>query len=149
MKKIMIILFIVFMLSLNAITANQLQQMQNNGALIVGKGIAKTELEADKLALEDLASQIIVEVKSSFINIAKEENFKVEEYCKSVVETFSDVQLSNAKKFIDPASTKDNKIIYRYLTPEDKNRIFAERKTQILSLVTEGEIAEAEKGSWK
>lgn len=132
------------MLSLNAITANQLQQMQNNGALIVGKGIAKTELEADKLALEDLASQIIVEVKSSFINIAKEENFKVEEYCKSVVETFSDVQLSNAKKFIDPASTKDNKIIYRYLTPEDKNRIFAERKTQILSLVTEGEIAEAE-----
>ena len=138
--------FLMFILiaSLNAITADQLQHMQNSGELIVGKGTAETESEADKRALQDLASQIIVKVKSSFVSIAKEDNFNLDKYCKSVVETFSDIQLSNAKKFSDPASTDNNKIVYRYITPEDKNRIFAERKTQILSLVTEGEIAESE-----
>ena len=144
MKKQIAILMFILIASLNAITADQLQKMQNSGELIVGKGTAKTESEADKLALQDLASQIIVEVKSSFVSIAKEDNFNVDEYCESVVKTFSDIQLSNAKKFVDPASTKDNKIVYRYITPEDKNRIFAERKTQILSLVSEGEIAESE-----
>ncbi len=138
--------FLMFILiaSLNAITADQLQHMQNSGELIVGKGTAETESEADKRALQDLASQIIVKVKSSFVSIAKEDNFNLDKYCKSVVETFSDIQLSNAKKFSDPASTDNNKIVYRYITPEDKDRIFAERKTQILSLVTEGEIAESE-----
>ncbi len=138
--------FLMFILiaSLNAITADQLQHMQNSGELIVGKGTAETESEADKRALQDLASQIIVKVKSSFVCIAKEDNFNLDKYCKSVVETFSDIQLSNAKKFSDPASTDNNKIVYRYITPEDKDRIFTERKTQILSLVTEGEIAESE-----
>ena len=143
-KQIAIYILSIFILSLNAITANQLLQLQNRGELIVGKGVAKTELEADKLALQNLASQIIVEVKSSFISIAKEENFNVDEYCESIVETFSDVQLNDAKKFIAPTPTNDNFIVYRYITPEDKNRIFAERKTQILSLVLEGEIAESE-----
>ncbi|HHE37035.1 MAG TPA: hypothetical protein ENL20_00470 [Candidatus Cloacimonetes bacterium] len=142
-KQIFIIILLIGILSLQAITVNQLKQMQNSGELIVGKGEAKTESEADKYALQDLASQIIVEVKSSFVSIAREENFKIDEYCESVVKTFTDIQLSNAKKFIDPASTKNNQIIYRYLTPEDKERIFAERKTQILSLVAEGEIAES------
>ncbi len=144
MKKQIAILMFILIASLNAITADQLQKMQNSGELIVGKGTAKTESEADKFALQDLASQIIVEVKSSFVSIAKEDNFNVDEYCESVVKTFSDIQLSNAKKFTDPASTKEKKIVYRYITPEDKNRIFAERKTQILSLVSEGEIAESE-----
>jgi len=140
------IIFTIFLIGslLQAITVNQLQKMQNSGELIVGKGTARTEMEADKLALQVLASQIIVDVKSSFVSIAKEDNFNVDEYCESVVQTFSDIQLSNAKKFVDPASTNDNKIVYRYITPEDKDRIFAERKTQILSLVLEGEIAEAE-----
>ncbi|MBC8386184.1 MAG: hypothetical protein H8E57_11780 [Candidatus Cloacimonetes bacterium] len=142
-KQIAIYILSIFILSLNAITANQLQQLQNRGELIVGKGVAKTELEADKLALQNLASQIIVEVKSSFISIAKEDNFTIDEYCESIVKTFSDIQLSNAKKYIDPVSSDNNKIVYRYITPDDKNRIFAERKTQILSLVAEGEIAES------
>jgi len=143
------IIFTIFLIGslLQAISVNQLQQMQNNCELIVGKGTAGTEMEADKLALQVLASQIIVDVKSSFVSIAKEDNFNVDEYCESVVQTFSDIQLSNAKKFVDPASTNDNKIVYRYITPEDKDRIFAERKTQILSLVLEGEIAESEDNS--
>jgi hypothetical protein len=145
MKKLSILIFLLLgLVVLQAITVKQLQQMQNSGELIVGSGTAKTEMEADKLALQDLASQIVVEVKSSFVNIAKEDNFNVDEYCESVVKTFSDIQLSNARKFIDPASTNDNKIVYRYITAEDKNRIFAERKTQVLSLVLEGEIAESE-----
>jgi len=142
-KQILVSLLLIFIISLEAITVNQLHKMQNSGVLIVGKGTARTEMEADKLALQDLASQIIVDVKSSFISIAKEDNFNVDEYCESVVKTFSDIKLSNAKKFVDPASTNNNKIVYRYITPEDKNRIFAERKTQVLSLVSEGEIAEA------
>ncbi len=142
-KQIFIIILLISILSLNAITVNQLKQKQNSGELIVGKGESKTETEADKYALQDLASQIIVKVKSSFVSIAREENFKIDEYCESVVKTFSDIQLSNAKKFIDPSSTKNNQIVYRYITPEDKDRIFAERKTQILSLVAEGEIAES------
>ncbi len=55
-KQIIIILLSFLALSINAITANQLQQMHNSGELIVGKGTANTEMEADKLALQDLAS---------------------------------------------------------------------------------------------
>jgi hypothetical protein len=128
---------------LQSISVNQLIKMQNNGELIVGKGTAKTEMEADKFALQNLASQIVVEVKSSFVSIAKEENSTVDEYCESIVKTFSDIQLSNAKKIVAPSSTKENYIIYRYITPEDKDKIFSTRKTQIFSLVAEGEIAES------
>ena len=141
-KQIIFFILLILILSLRAITANQLLQRQNSGELIVGKGVAKTEMEADKLALQDLASQIIVEVKSSFTSIAREENSNVDEYCESVIKTFSDIQLSDAKKFIDPSSADDHYVVYRFITPEDRDRIFSERKTQILSLVTEGEIAE-------
>lgn len=50
-KQITFLFFSIFILSLNAITVKQLLQMQNNGELILGKGIAKTELEADKRAM--------------------------------------------------------------------------------------------------
>ena len=144
MRKIFLFLMFLLIVSLNAITVNQLKKMQNSGELIVGKGKAKTESEADKQALSDLTSQIFVEVKSSFTSIAKEDNANVEEYCKTVLETFSNIQLNNAIKFIDPSSTDSNKIIYRYITKEDKNRIFDDRKSEIMSLVSEGEIAEEE-----
>ena len=143
MKRLMLIfILIVFIFLLNAMTENQLINMQNNGELIVGKGIANTEEEADKLALQNLASQIVVTIRSSFTNIAKEENSKVEEYCESVVKTFSSIQLNNARKFTVP--TKECVCVYRYITPKDKDRIFEERKSEILSFVSDGEIAEEE-----
>jgi len=140
-KQALVILFILSIIVLQAITEAQLKQKQNNRELIVGMGTAETEAEADKLALDDLASQIIVEVKSSFVSIAKEDNAKVDEYCKSVIETFSDIKLTNAGKFVASTSTKEPKKVYRYITPEDRDRVFSERKNLIYSLVTEGEIA--------
>jgi len=141
MKNLVVLTILLFSgLLLHSMTLDEVLYKQNSGELIVGKGIAETEAEADQLALKDLASQIVVKVKSSFIDIAKEENFEVEEYCESVVNTFSDITLSNACKFI--ASSAENNTVYRYITPEDKKKIFAERKTQILSFVAEGEIAE-------
>ena len=43
-KYITIFIILIYTFSLNSITVNQLQQLQNNGELIVGKGTAKTEL---------------------------------------------------------------------------------------------------------
>ncbi|MDP8232075.1 MAG: hypothetical protein P9L91_05330 [Candidatus Zophobacter franzmannii] len=140
-KQALFILFILSIIVLQAITEAELKQKQNSRELIVGKGTASTEAEADNLALQDLSSQIIVEVKSSFINIAKEDNSKVDEYCKSVVETFSDVKLTNAGKFVSPISNDSRTTVYRYITPEDRDRVFSDRKNLILSLVAEGEIA--------
>lgn len=140
--KIITLMFIVFIIQLHSITTNQISMMQNSGEFIVGKGESVNEQEADNLALQDLASQIMVNVKSKFISIAKEENFEVEEYCENVVKTISNVQLSNARKYTDSISNDKKYIVYRYITQEDKDRIFSERKTQIMSLVAEGEIAE-------
>lgn len=68
----------------------------------------------------------------------------MDEYCESVVQTYSNIQLFNAKKYIEPSSNNKT-IVYRYITPEDKAAIFNEREAQIISLVTEGEIAEEDK----
>ena len=143
MRYILLVVLLFGAIMLQGITVSELEREQNRGNLIVGRGIGTTEAEADKNALRDLVSQIVVEVKSSFVSIAKESNFEVEDYCKSVVETFSDVKLGNASKYVDRKSSSGELVVYRYITPEDKDRLFRERKTEILSFVSEGELAES------
>lgn len=109
------------------------------GDLIVGSGEATTEEEADQIALQDLTSQIVVTVKSSFESRAKEDGITVSEYCERVVKTYSDVKLHNAMKLTE--KQRNRVLVYRYITQESKERIFANRKNQIYSLISEGEKA--------
>jgi len=141
MKNILVLLFLVSVLVIfGADIETQLaQEKMRLGDLVVGQGLADTLEEADQLALQDLTSQIVVTVKSSFVDRAKEDGVSVEEYCERVVKTYSEVELVGATKL----SGKEGKQckVYRFITVSNKEKIFRDRKSQIINLVVEGEMA--------
>lgn len=141
MKYILTLLFLVSSLTIfaSSIELQLAQERTRLGGLIVGKGEADTEIEADQLALQDLSSQIVVTVKSSFEDRAKENNESVDVYCERIIKTYSAVELTEATKLSDKV---DNKfIVYRYITHESKERIFKERKNLIYHHISEAERA--------
>ena len=111
---------------------------------IVGKGEASSELEADKLALKDLASQISVTVKGGTEYSSEESTKGNSEYFKAFVTTYSNVELGSVEKYVKEVK-KGKYIVYRFLKMADKEIIFKERLNKIISLVSEGECAEANK----
>ncbi|MBN2828791.1 MAG: hypothetical protein JXR56_00555 [Candidatus Cloacimonetes bacterium] len=144
MRNTLLILVLTLIFSVSsAITSQELERSRNSGELIVGKGIADTETEAKQAALEELASMIITNVKVSNTNITEEKDMKASEYFKSVMETYSNVELQNAEIYVEREKSKY--IVYRYITQEDKTKLFRDRKSQIIELVTEGELAEGRK----
>ncbi len=141
MKYIVVIIFLISTIMLSGLAIDEeLEQARGRfGQIIVGRGEAESELEADRIALQDLTSQILVTVQGSFKNIAKEDGVTVEEYCEKVVTTYSNVKLANAIKLVE--SKGKAVIVYRYITNEEKERLFRERRSQILNFVIEGERA--------
>ncbi len=141
MRSWLFLFFFLILLNLNASNIDkQLKEIQkNNPNLIIGKASADTAQEADKLALQDLTSQIIVKVESSFEDSAIENGQSVNEYCKRIVKTYSNVDLFSAKKLEEQVGNSFK--VYRYITEKDKDNLFAQRKTQIINFLIEGEIA--------
>jgi hypothetical protein len=143
MRRVWIILFLVIIcMSLYAYSQAELEQLRNNSEWIVGKGLAKDENQADKLAVSDLLSQICIEVESSFESLLTEENSDVKEYCASSLKTYSNTKLEGAERSI--FETKNGYVVYRYIRKADKNRIFADRKDMALSYLDLGQRAETE-----
>ncbi len=141
MRTSIFLVFLLMLINLNATNIDkQLKEIQkSNPNLIIGKGIAETAQAADKLALTDLTTQIIVKVETDFEDSAIENGISVNEYCKRVVKTYSNVELYGAKKLEEQEGNKFK--VYRYITEQDKENIFAQRKTQIINFLLEGEIA--------
>lgn len=119
---------------------------QRSGVYLVGEGRDLNKNKADEKALQDLTSQIMVDVRGSFESVAIESGVSVDEYCKRVVKTYSNVQLSGALKICDKDPQSGEEIVYRYIRAEEKDRMFKDREKLITHLVIEGELA-FEKGN--
>jgi len=141
MKNIFIILFLVSFMVLSAVDMQAFlaQEELRLGPLIVGSGEGTSKNEADRIALQDLASQIVVKVESHFKEVAQEDGENVKEYCERVVKTYSDVQLNGANQKVHKLG--DKFIVYRYISEANKNEIFESRKHQIYEYISEGEKA--------
>ncbi len=142
MKVYLLLILVMFISSLACISVEELLLLEKTGDYIVGKGIATSETQADKDALDDLATQIVVNVKSSFEDVAEESNQGVNEYCKKVTKTYSNVNLTNAYK-LKAAKEDGFFVVYRYISKQAKDAFFRDRLLQVSELVDEGYIAES------
>ena len=137
LKKI-IFFFCFFVISaMNSITVDNLKKSED---YLWGKGKARTLQKADKKAIHDLLSQISIQVESNFTDILIEENGNVSEYSKSILNTYSNTTLHQAKRIVIEKRGKTT--VYRYIRKENINRIFENRRNKIFEYVKSAISAE-------
>ena len=142
-----VLLFAVSLALLPALSTGQtspdVEEIRNSDEFLWGTGTAKTTRKADNRALSDLISQISVEVESYFKNIKTEEDGNLEEYTKSVVKTYSNTSLQNARRKMLPCENGKKKVL-RYIRKKDMKRIFKSRREKLLGYWEMGNTAEKE-----
>ena len=142
MKKIFLSFFtIIIYLSSFAQQEPDSDEIMNSGKYLWGIGVGNSYQQADKNALDNLITQISVQVESSFENFLTETDGNLEEYTKSVVKTYSNVTLVSARSML--ISEKKGKYeVLRYMAKDNLNTIFENRKLKIFDYVKSGLIAE-------
>jgi len=130
MRRFQTIILLIIISNLSAITIKEIKNSEN---YIWGEGKASTLQQADKRAIQDLVSQISIQVESSFTGMLSEENGDVSEYCKSVLNTYSNTTLHQAERKV--IEKKGKVIVYRYIEKENINKIFKNRKNKIYQYV--------------
>jgi hypothetical protein len=119
------------------------EEIRGSKEYICGVGQGSTFQEADKNALDMLISQITVRVESDFVNIVQEKGDSLKQFSKSVVKTYSNVTLQQAKsKLISDLGGSVE--VLRYLPVIDLNDIFERRKDKIIDYVQTAINAEKE-----
>lgn len=140
MIKLFSLLFSVIMSI--TIYSQSLSEIKNSGIYLFGTGISEDLKEAGKDALDDLSSQISVQVESDFISIVKEIGGDFEEYTKSVVKTYTNTSLQEVSK--KEFKEGQDWVVIRYIQKDKLDEIFLSRKEKIIDYVKIGEKAESE-----
>ncbi|MCD4665085.1 MAG: LPP20 family lipoprotein [Bacteroidales bacterium] len=142
MKKIHLS-FITLIISLSSFAQHEpnADEIQNSGKFLWGVGVGNSYQQADRNALDNLITQISVQVESSFENFLTETDGNLEEYTKSVIKTYSNVTLVSAKSMLIDEKRGMYEVM-RYMAKDDLNAIFENRKLRIFDYVKSGLIAE-------
>ena len=146
MFKSIHILYFSLLLVVNFSFAQSLSidEMKKTPGYLWGYAESPNLPEADKLAMEDLISQISVQVESEFENILEEkrdgDDRTLDEYTRSVVKTYSRASLQNCQRLVEEKKSVTR--VLRYLKQEDITRIFADRKARIMDYTTNALRAE-------
>ncbi|MDD3049618.1 MAG: hypothetical protein PHR06_00565 [Candidatus Cloacimonetes bacterium] len=144
-RYLTLLILISIAVSINAqMAANRIKQLKNSENIVYGEATASTFREADNQALRNLVSQISVTVEHQFEDIITESQGNVREYSQSVLHTYCNTTLNNARSIVDEESYAPQIYVIRYLEVEDLNELFSARKNKILTLVREGIQAENE-----
>jgi hypothetical protein len=125
-----------------AVTAQTIDQVKSSKDHLWGEGYGKTSKEADLQALNDLASRISVTVESSFVNLVEESGDSVKKFSQSAIRTYTQTSLRQA----EPLYSKSGDLFYvfRYITRENLDRVFEDRKAKVLSYTRQAIRAEQE-----
>jgi len=135
------LLLVIFTTTLYAQNEPDENSIKNSGLYIYGIGTGNSYRQADNNALDNLITQISVQVESSFENVVSETDGNLKEYTKSIVKTYSNVTLASAESML--LSEKRGKFkVMRYMTKTDLNKLFENRKLKIFDYVKSGIIAE-------
>ena len=104
-----------------------------SGQYYYGTGVSHDGTEARDLALEELTSQIAVQVSSSFERKLSETTAGIEENVKSVLKTHSTATLLNVQQ--SRSALRDGRIeVFCYLKKTEAAKIFEERKKLIADM---------------
>ncbi len=142
MKKIFIILFFccapLLLLSQNDA---EIQEIKNSGNYLSGTGFGESYQIADHNALDNLITQITVQVESEFVGTTTEKEGDVTEFAQSIVKTYSNVSLVSARSVLI-SEKKGNYQVMRYISIADLKQVFENRKIKIWEYVKAGQNAE-------
>jgi hypothetical protein len=144
MKKLLLsVIALILSFSLYAQREPSVEDIKSSGRFLFGIGEGSSYQVADKNALDNLITQISVQVESSFENFLSETDGNLKEYTKSVVKTYSNVTLVSAKSMLI-SEKKGSYEVMRYMAKTDMNALFENRKLKIFDYVKSGQLAEKE-----
>lgn len=148
MKNLGRILGIMLLLTITASVAlaqNDMHfgEIQNSKQYIWGYGESTDYDKANKLALEDLVGKISVHVESHFENTVEQKNDKIDDYVKSVINTYSNTTLTNAQEQI--YQKRGVYHILRYIKSQNIQTLFKDREEKIRNYIVLGNKAQKEK----
>ena len=123
----------------------------SRGLYLYGEGFGSSAIEADRNAMEDLASQIKVRVSSELTlksDKAQTGNGRRTKFCQtdsleSIITSYSDVTLYNCRRLIVDNGPKEYHYV-RYIPMSDIFRMFTEREAKIKYMLNVAEKAERE-----
>jgi len=126
MRKIILILLIFLVGSLCALSKEEIMRSKDYH---YGEATSNVYQEARDRAIKDLSEKIMISVRISTINQAEESNLSVDEYVKSVIETYSIATFKNLQEIRTPTGSRMN--VFVYIKRSDMQAIFEERKQLI------------------
>lgn len=123
----------------------------SRGLYLYGEGFGSSAIEADRNAMEDLASQIKVRVLSELTlksdkaqtGSGRRTRFSQTDSLESVITSYSDVTLYNCRRLIVSNGPEEYHYV-RYIHVSDISRMFAEREAKIKYMLNVAEKAERE-----
>ena len=83
-----------------------------------------------------LIDQIQVQVKSNFEQQQTEQNGKIDEKVKSIIQTYSNATLTNTERIVE--SNEPEAKVLRFIKRSELSKIFAERKNKIIEFARNG-----------
>jgi len=124
------------------VNAQTIKEIKHSEAYIWGEGKGSNLKQADKAAINDLISQISIQVESKFVNMVSEEDGDVSEYAKMVLKTYSNTTLNQAKRKV--IEKRGKVTVVRYLAKTDLDQLFRDRKRKIIDYTQSAIHAEKE-----
>jgi hypothetical protein len=122
--------------------AQSAAEIKSSSAYLWGEGTASTLQQADKRALNDLISQISVQVESNFYNIVTEDDEDIKEYTQSVMSTYSATTLNQAMRKVQEHGGKTT--VLRYIELENIQKLFKARRLKLLDYIKSAQSAETD-----
>ena len=142
---------VLFIVSLQAWPQTWDEIRDSRGLYLYGEGFGSSAIEADRNAMEDLASQIKVRVLSELTlksdkaqtGSGRRTRFSQTDSLESVITSYSDVTLHNCRRLIVSNGPEEYHYV-RYIHVSDISRMFAEREAKIKYMLNVAEKAERE-----
>ena len=142
---------VLFIVSLQAWPQTWDEIRDSRGQYLYGEGFGSSAIEADRNAMEDLASQIKVRVSSELTlksdkaqtGNGRRTKFSQTDSLESIITSYSDVTLYNCRRLIVDNGPKEYHYV-RYIPMSDIFRMFTEREAKIKYMLNVAEKAERE-----
>lgn len=142
---------VLFIVSLQAWPQTWDEIRDSRGLYLYGEGFGSSAIEADRNAMEDLASQIKIRVSSELTlksskaqtGSGRRTKFSQTDSMESIITSYSDVTLYNCRRLIVDNGPKEYHYV-RYIPMSDISRMFAEREAKIKYMLNVAEKAERE-----
>lgn len=140
-KSFLLLIFCYVPLFLLCQSEAEIEEITNSGNYLTGIGFGESYRIADNNALDNLITQITVQVESEFTGATTEREGAVEEFAQSVVRTYSNVSLTSARSVL-LSEKKGTFRVMRYISKTDLDLVFENRKNKIREYVKAGQKAE-------